>query len=268
MAIENATVLINESINQTAPSMVSDYVNYTQTTLWPRMHDLIVAPAKNPDMLWTLAPLMIALILMQLYFGHNKDEALGWNTAFGNSIALIFISVSLLRTVYLLTGKTRILDFLWLDVGITDIRILIIGFLFLYGILLSMLSFFHWLPEKIAFFVMNGISINVTAYVAIVLVNSENIPLDRHTVIAGVVIFVLVYIIATILKSFIPTSIRSRVNILERKKHILENKAKLFKEKAEKTENETWKKWLEMREKKCRERVDGINDTISGLKKK
>lgn len=265
MAFENATMLANESINQTAPSLVTDSVNYVQNTLFPRVVDLIVSPAENPEMIWTLTPMIIALVLMQMYFGRNKDEALGWNTAFGNSVALIFISMSLLRGVFLTSGRASIQMFLWLDVTSADIRIIIIGILFAYGILLSMLSFFHWIPEKLAFFIMNGISINVTAYVAIVLVNSDNIPLDQHTLAAGFTIFVAVYLASIVIKSFIPMSKQSRIKILERKKFLVEERRKAV-EKKEKTEQDDAKRQrLNRKIKKYKDKEKEIEKEITGL---
>ena len=260
MAIENASILLNESLNQTVnQTAISSSVDYAQNTLFPRVMDLLVAPANNPDMMWTLAPLLIALVLMQMYFGRNKDEALGWNTAFGNSIALIFISVSLLRGVFLMSGRSTMQEFLWLDVTPSDLKIIIVSVLFIYGIMLSLLSFFHWVPEKIAFVIMNNISINVTAYVGIVLVNSDNIPLDWHTVLAGMVIFVLVYIVGTVLKVFIPTSRKSRIKIIERKQFLLQEKIIFFEIKAKKEVDVDRKKKLEEKVNKYKVKADELN---------
>ena len=265
MAFENATMLVNESVNQTAPSFVSNSVDYVQHTLFPRVVDLIISPAENPEMIWTLAPMIIALVLMQMYFGRNKDEALGWNTAFGNSIALIFISMSLLRGVFLSSGRASIQMFLWLDITPADVRIVIICVLFAYGILLSMLSFFHWMPEKFAFFIMNGISINVTAYVAIVLVNSENIPLDLHTLAAGFTIFVAAYLASIVIKSFIPTSKRSKIKIFERKKFLVKERRKAV-EKKEKTEQDDAKRQrLNEKIRKYKEKEKEIEKEINEL---
>ena len=268
LAIENVTILLNESLNQTVnQTAISSSVDYVQNTLFPRVLDLLVAPANNPDMIWTLAPLLIALILMQMYFGRNKDEALGWNTAFGNSIALIFISVSLLRGAFIMSGRSTIKEFMLLDVTPSDLKILIISMLFIYGIMLSLLSFFHWVPEKIAFFIMNTISINVTAYVGIVLVHSENIPLNWHTILAGMVIFVLVYLIGTVLKVFIPTSRKSRIKIIERKQFLLQEKIIFFEIKAKKEVDEDRKKKINEKVKKYKAKADELNRQLMMVKK-
>ncbi|MBW2996919.1 hypothetical protein KY349_01105 [Candidatus Woesearchaeota archaeon] len=265
MALENATMLANESVNQTVPSLVTNSVDYVQHTLFPRVVDLIVSPAENPEMIWTLAPMIIALVLMQMYFGRNKDEALGWNTAFGNSIALIFISVSLLRGAFIMSGRASMQEFLWFDVSITNLKILIIAVLFIYGILLSLLSFFHWVPEKIAFFVMNGLSINVTAYVAIVLVNSENIPLDWHTIAAGFVIFIAVYLASIVIKSFIPMSKQSRIKILDRKKFLLKEKIHFFEKKHKTEQNDAKRQRFHEKILKYKDKEKDISGAIKEL---
>jgi hypothetical protein len=261
----NATLALNETINQTAPAVTAGPKDYILNTLWPRIHDLILSPAENPDMLWTLIPMMIALILMQIYFGRNKDEALGWNTAFGNSIALIFISVSLLHGVFLSSGQESFSAFLDSATQSTDIRIAIIAFVFLYGIFLSMISFFHWLPEKLAFFIMNGISINVTAYVAIVLVNSANIALDWTTILAALVIFIAVYLASLLIRGFIPASALSRIHLLERKKYIFEQKERFFHHLAMKAPDSR-KQRLDAKAEHFQEKAGNVNDDINKLK--
>ncbi|MBW2964760.1 hypothetical protein KY363_04835 [Candidatus Woesearchaeota archaeon] len=266
MAIENATsIILNDSVNQTAPVVFDGTKDYIFNVLYPRVHELVLAPFNNPDMVWTLAPLILALLLMQIYFGRNKDEALGWNTAFGNSIALLFISASLLRGVYLQSGGGDISDFLARASSFSDISILIITAVFLYGILLSTISFYHWIPESIAFFIMNGISINVTAYVAIVLVNSE-VPLDKHTLLAGVVIFIVVWAIAMLIRLFIPASTLSRIHLLERRRYILEQKEKHFHHLSMKAKSDWRKNRMEARASHYQRSAAKVGADIQALK--
>jgi hypothetical protein len=268
LALDNATLLVNESVNQTVQTTMPGPIDYALNTAVPRIADLLLAPVEHPDMLWTLGPMIIALILMQLYFGRNKDEALGWNTAFGNSVALIFISASLLRGVYISSGDISIKGFLMASIYFNDLRIIIILLLFMYGILLATISFFHWFPEKLAFFIMNGISINITAYVVIVLVISENIPLDKHTLLAGVVIFILVYAASIILKSFIPQSTRSKMHRLESSKYIIEANIRLFKEEAKTAKSDYRKERLNTRVQDLQDKADDISKRIEDLKRK
>ena len=262
---ENVTLIANETINQTTQTFLQTSVDYTQHTLLPRVVDLVIAPIENPDMIWTLGPMIIALVLMQLYFGRNKDEALGWNTAFGNSIALIFISVSLLRGVFLESGDVSIMGFLRGALAFNDLQIVVVAFLFLYGIFLALLSFFHWIPEKLAFFIMNAISVNVTAYIIIVLVNSENIPLDRHTLFAGFVMFILVYLLSMAIRFFVPQSIHSRIHLLERKKYIVEADVRLYQQKVDKAGTDARRQKFSKRLKEYEQKVKDLDTVIKGL---
>ena len=45
----------------------------------------------------------VVTLIMTLYFGRHRDEELGWNTAFGNSLTLLFVSIDLFRYIYHLT---------------------------------------------------------------------------------------------------------------------------------------------------------------------
>lgn len=267
MAIENASLLVNETVNQTAVSATSfpAPVEYAINIAFPRIKDLILAPAEHPEMLWTLAPMLVALVLMQLYFGRNKDESLGWNTAFGNSIALIFISSSLLRQLFIMSGEFSVWEFIKSAIYFHEPKVVIIILLFGYGILLMMISFFHWIPEGLAFFIMNGISINSTAYVVIVLVNSNNIPLDRHTFAAGFFIFLLVLIISIVLRSAIPQSRLSRLHKLERMKGIIDMQAKEVHRRAQATKIDFLRNRLDVKADKLEEKADKIKSMIKEL---
>jgi len=265
VAVENITLVLNESLARNAT--MSAPFDYALNTVVPRVKELILAPAEHPDMLWTLAPMIIALVLMQMYFGRNKDEALGWNTAFGNSIALIFISSSLLRQLYIMSGTGRVEDFLMSALLFNEPKFLIIALLFLYGVLLSTISFFHWLPEKLAFFMMSGVPINATAYVVIVLVNSDNILLDRHTLSAGVVILVLVYVLSVLLKTIVPQSVASKINRLEKRKAIVERSEQSAKDKAEKAKLQLRRKYLEWEVKRLNEKAKELSERIGRLRK-
>ncbi len=263
--MENVSLVVNQSINQTAPSGLDVPLSYAHNTLFPRIADLILAPAEHPDMLWTLGPMIIALVLMQLYFGRNKAEALGWNTAFGNSIALVFISVSLLRGLFISSGNADIFVFLNSMLALSDIKILIVLGLFAYGLLLATISFFHWIPESVAFFIMNGISINMTAYVAIVIVNSDNIPLDWHTVFAGVLIFLAVYVVSMAFRFFVPASVQARIKLLERRQGLLESEVAVFERKAREARSDARKVKFTRLSRKYRQRADALKEAIKTL---
>ena len=77
---------------------------YFHDLVWPRIIEIVTTPIHHKQALWLIVPLLISTLLMQLYFGRNKDEELGWNTAYANSIALIYISMNLLNIIYIQYG--------------------------------------------------------------------------------------------------------------------------------------------------------------------
>ncbi|MBI4344213.1 MAG: hypothetical protein HY555_01355, partial [Euryarchaeota archaeon] len=60
-----------------------------------RVLALLGAPIANPEMIWFVVPLAAITLIMTLYFGLHPKEELGWNTAVGNTVALLFVSIDL-----------------------------------------------------------------------------------------------------------------------------------------------------------------------------
>jgi len=139
----------------------------------------------SEDVLWILAPLVLTLVLMEAYFGRYRKEELGWNTAFGNSLILIFISANLVKHI--------VVNDLWTD----PIRAGTVITLLLVGLILTLLDYFHALPESWAFAVSSKFPISFVAFLAILFVYGD-IPLDYVTLAAFVGIFIAAYIIITL----------------------------------------------------------------------
>ena len=128
-------------------SLYSDYI-YNQ--LFPRFVEIVLTPWIDKQLLWLVIPLFVILIFTQLYFGRNKTEILGWNTAFGNTISLFWITVLLVRfTLEPLTVTQITINELF--AGRLKIEFILIGILALWTILLSFSDYFHALPKKLAF---------------------------------------------------------------------------------------------------------------------
>lgn len=180
--------------------------------LWERLITIIIAPSLVPKMIWILTPMLITLFLMTLYFGRYRKEELGWNTAFGNSLVLVFVGLDLLKLIYPGLNPLRaLLIFIrtllaWDEKTLLAlISICILG----YGLILLFIDYFHFLPKKIAFFISNGLSINIFAYFGIIFVYSRMnglniIPLDWYTFFAFLILFMLLYAFMTLLKALVP----------------------------------------------------------------
>jgi len=144
-----------------------------------RFAQLIAAPFVNPNVLWFSLPLIISLIVIELYFGKYKKEELGWNTAVMNAMVMVFTSLALFQFVFNLHKS-----FLQ---TLTSEKFLIALFVFFLGIGLFLLDFFHRLPKKIAFRISAHLPVNLTAYTALIIIYND-IPLDFMTIIALVIL--------------------------------------------------------------------------------
>jgi len=169
----------------------------TQTlipTVWDRLVELLSAPAVNPQMIWIIAPLIITLLLMTFYFGKWTREEIGWNTAIGNSIVLLFVSIDLLRYVYNLSIPGSIINY-----ELHPISTIICIIVAIEAITLMLTSFFKALPKSVTFFLCSPLPVNLQAYLAIVVVYTS-ITLDWFTLLAVIVLFIILYFIVKLLQ--------------------------------------------------------------------
>jgi len=155
-----------------------------------RIVEIVTAPMQNPDMLWMLIPLIITLLLIEFYFGIYKDELLGWNSAFGNSIVLLFISANLFRFA--------------LQNDVESLRMIIALAVFLEACLLILINLFHLLPGRVAFKFSSATPINFIALSSIILVYS-NIVIDYLTVLSIIILFVVFSVLIWLIHKMEPT---------------------------------------------------------------
>ena len=147
-----------------------------------RLIEIFQTPIKFPEMIWIITPLIITMLLMEFYFGRYKDEELGWNTAFGNSLVLIFVAVDLIR--YLYNN-----DYLFL----IDTRNILVAIVIIEGILFTLLDFYHLIPKNIAYGVSSKSPINFVALIAVIVVYS-NLKIDLITILALLLLVFVIYI--------------------------------------------------------------------------
>jgi hypothetical protein len=160
-----------------------------------RSFEIVKAPLSESTMLWILGPMVIALLLMSFYFGRYKSEELGWNTAFGNSLILIFASVDLLRYLF---NHGGLFSF--------SIQNALVFAVIAQGILLTFLNFFHLLPKSFAFGMSSGMTVNIVVLFVIILIYSQ-LPLDYITAIACAILSAVIIGIISIIQLLQPTVI-------------------------------------------------------------
>ncbi|MBT4334245.1 hypothetical protein HOD61_00300 [archaeon] len=156
-----------------------------------RTIEIAKSPIINTEMIWLLAPLIITLLAMEFYFGRYKDEELGWNSAYGNALVLVFVSASLAKHIYMN------------ELYFSLVKLSAVAVVIFMGLELMFIDFFHILPKKIAFNISSKVPINFLAFVAIVLVYTE-LPLDNITLIAFVVLLLLLLMFIGLIHALIP----------------------------------------------------------------
>jgi len=148
---------------------------------------LLTAPAAVPEMLWITIPLVVTLLAMTFYFGRYVREQLGWNTALGNSIVLVFVGIDLLRTVYHYAVPGSFLQFLE-----HPVKTAVILFIILEAVLLAYVSFKHALPKQVAFFMASPLPVNLQAYIVAALIYAQQRP-SVYTLPAAILLFFALY---------------------------------------------------------------------------
>ncbi len=159
-----------------------------------RLIDLISAPLNYSNMLWMAVPLIASTIVMQIYFGRYNNEELGWGTAVGNSIILLFVGIDLFRFLSLQGISTASLSKLGLVIFIMG-----------YSIVLAIADFLHFLPKWFSFFISSPLPVNIIAYLGLAVIYAS-LPLDFITGIAAFALFVVLFILFTILRLIIPNA--------------------------------------------------------------
>jgi len=208
---------VNASINATQNITTTDLIIQSfNEKIIPRFLELVTAPYEHTELLWITIPLIIALVLMDIYFGRYKKEELGWNTAVGNTLALVFVAMDLFRQVWQRLAEPSLWNlFIGHFKDTLVILILALGSLWLF-----IANFFHVLPKKMAFLISSSLPTTVFAYLGIVLIYTD-IPLDKYTLLAGLVLFAFLLFVLKLIQFFVPWYISEK------------DKEKMIKEKKE-----------------------------------
>lgn len=143
-------------------------------------------------MLWILTPLLLATLFMEFYFERYSQEELGWNTAFGNTLVLLFVSIDLIRHLHnnaLISANPKFA--------------IVIAVVFV-GTVVTLLDFFHALPKSLAFVVSSKLPINCLALAAVLFVYTT-LPLDFATYAALILLVIVLFVLIKLLSIVVPT---------------------------------------------------------------
>ena len=154
-----------------------------------RIIQIILVPSYVPDVIWSIAPLFFALVMVQMYQGRYKTEELGWNSAFSNSVSLMWATAVLLRYIYLSYGFV----YAYNTPGLRG-QLILVGVVAFSTLLLIIFNYRHSLPKQLAFFLADSVPTTVLAYLSIVIVMGR-VPVDRYTLVAGLLIFLFLEVV-------------------------------------------------------------------------
>ncbi|GEM_PF-446780 len=180
---------------------VAQSFSYFTDAIIPRFWEMIIFTIKQRDTLEVLIPLVITLFLVQLYFGRHKNETLGWNTAYGNCIVLLFVTTHLGTYVFdtyrfeALAGPGTLAYY-------KTLIVIILGFT---AIGLMFIDFFHALDKRLTFLLSSSTFITTLAFISVVLVYSD-IPLDSDTFATSIFIFLGLFTFFKVFRMLIPPS--------------------------------------------------------------
>jgi len=172
----------------------ADALNGVPVDTWTRFMELLEAPLAEPNMLWFAIPLIIATVMMTLYFGRYHKEELGWNTAFANSMVFIFVSIDIIRRMY-----ESVEPYSWLNILNNPLYLMITLVLSGFGLLSILVVYYHLLPKQIAFRLFSNLPVNIATYVIMCVVYA-GVTLDQYTVYAGILLFLVVWILLKLIQ--------------------------------------------------------------------
>ena len=179
----------------------------------PRFVDMVFVPLQKRETLEILIPLFVTLFLVQMYFGRNKDESIGWNTAYANCIVLLFVTAHLGTYVYEQFGLGG-LDVFGTTAFYKSSLVLAMGVV---ALGLMFIDYFHSINERLSFLLSSSIFLTVFSFVSVVLIYSD-IAFDKNTLITSAVILLFVSLFFKIFRLAIPPSSTAQRYIEGRKK--------------------------------------------------
>ncbi len=165
------------------------------TAVLSRLMELLKAPLTEPKMLWMAVPLVIATLFITLYFGKYRKEELGWNTAFGNTMVFLFVSLDIIQEMYYDANGVGS----WNNLLANPFHLTMTIALIAVAMFLMLVTYYHLLPKRLAFFMFSAPPINVTVYVLMTMVYTE-VPADYITLGAAILLFLLISIFLKIIR--------------------------------------------------------------------
>lgn len=209
------------------------FITYFTQLVFPAFFEIISSPFSKPEMLWTIFPLIFSLLFMEIYFGRWRNEKLGWNSAFANSVILLFVSINLLHVLWTEYSSLSLIPFSVLT------KFILVFLIITQAVLLMIVVYLHAFPKNLSFLIASPLTINLVAFLAIILIYA-NIPFNFPTLISSIMVYLLLLLVFTGIKDLIPPSSEAKHYLKEKEKEAEEQK--VIKEALKKYEKRKRKK--------------------------
>lgn len=163
---------------------------------------ILKQPWLTKDSLWMTLPLIFVMLSIYIYFGRNRDEELGWNSAFGNTISLLWICITLWKFVLY---HWTVAELYTVEFG----RLMILTLLSFWVLILFIFNFFHVVPKQLSYFISNTGSIYSLAYIVIAFVFG-NFPFSKNYLIGAFFVFIILNLFMIWVEHIIPMSMNAQ----------------------------------------------------------
>jgi hypothetical protein len=164
--------------------------------LTKRFFQILYAPFNYPEMFWISLPLIITLILVELYLGRYKDEELNWSSLLTNSLVFVFVGLDLLR-------KLTTEDVIRYNY---NIKLLLAVIILVVGVLLVFTNYFHSISPVVSKIFSSFLFVNAGAYLVIIAVYG-NYSLDIYYFLSSVIFIVGLWLLFRIIHIFQPKKV-------------------------------------------------------------
>ncbi|HLD12438.1 MAG TPA: hypothetical protein VJB87_02480 [Candidatus Nanoarchaeia archaeon] len=191
---------------------------YLEEVIFPQVKELLVMLWRDESVFWTVLPLVVSAVMIQVYFGRNRDESPAWNDLFANAVILTFVTASLFHSLMEQYGNS-----LWVigTVGF-DKALFAAGFVIL-GVFLIATDLVHGLPLRLAKIICSPIFMSGLSIIIVVLVQSAVI-IDSVTVSAAILVLFVLMGVEKLVRYVIRPSEQAKSVLLadkiRRKKHL------------------------------------------------
>jgi uncharacterized membrane protein len=203
------------------------------------------------ELLWTVLPLVFATIVMLFYY-EKYEEKPGWESHVANSMVLLFVSAMMLKYIYNINnlGAINYVDFP--GKFFVSLAVLILGLIML------LMNFQRFLPEKTARAIASPLTMNLLAYVLLLYVYSET-----KDGVGAFLALLFLYVALLLVFNLIRMPIKSLFNLLKKMKE----KEKLEEVMKKKKEIIKHKTFLSKEEQKLADKKRKIEEGKKQIKK-